>query len=80
LQSLQTVFVEQWRYRIVSIDEARERTGLEPTERLQLPGVQALTRTFADGRREEALRVPVEFASARPVPAPAAKRLTTSSG
>jgi hypothetical protein len=70
--------VEPWRYRIVSVDEARERTGLEPAELLRLPGVQTLTRTFADGRQEDALRVPVELASARPVPAPAAKRLTAA--
>jgi hypothetical protein len=27
-------------------------------------GMQRLTRTFADGRREEALRIPIEFAPA----------------
>jgi hypothetical protein len=78
LQGLQNATVEPWRYRIVSIAEARERTGLEPAELLCLPGVQALSRTFADGRQEEAIRLPVELAgagpSARPVPAPAANR------
>jgi hypothetical protein len=79
LQGLQTVIVEPWRYRIVSIDEARERTGLEPAELVQLPGVQELTRTFADGRQEDAaLRVPVELASARSVPAPATNTVTTA--
>ena len=75
--------MEPWRYRIVSVDEACERTGLELAELLCLPGVQTLTRTFGDGRREECLRVPVELASAghsaRPVPAPAVRVLTDAS-
>ncbi|MGZ8702263.1 MAG: hypothetical protein ACXWZY_08230 [Gaiellaceae bacterium] len=58
--------------------DARERTGLDVDELLCLPGVQTLTRTFADGRTEAAIRVPVELASAHPVPAPAANTLTTA--
>jgi hypothetical protein len=75
LQGLQTANVEPWRYRIVPVDEACERTGLEVEQLLCLPGVQTLTREFADGRREKALRLPVELASAHPVPAPAVNSL-----
>jgi hypothetical protein len=72
--------VERWRYRIVAVTDACERTGLELEQLLCLPGVgvQTLTREYADGGREEAVRLPAELASAHPVPAPAANRVTTA--
>jgi hypothetical protein len=70
--------VERWRYRIVAVTDACERTGLELEQLLCVPGVQTLTREYADGRREEAVRLPAELASAHPVPAPAANRVTTA--
>jgi hypothetical protein len=49
------------RYALVSVAEARDGTGLERDELIALPGVEAFTRIHADGRREEALRVPAEL-------------------
>ena len=48
-------------YKIVSADEARRLTGLEPEELRKLTGVQILTRAFADGREELAVRLPTEL-------------------
>jgi hypothetical protein len=49
------------RYALVTVAEARDGTGLERDELIALPGVEAFTRIYADGRREEALRVPAEL-------------------
>ena len=50
-------------FTIVSLTEARRRTGLDARELRALRGAQALTRVYADGRREEALRLPIEALS-----------------
>jgi hypothetical protein len=52
---------QTWNFVIVSADDLRELTGLEPEEILQFPGAERVTRELADGRREEALKVPAEF-------------------
>jgi len=54
------------RFAIVGVEEACAMTGLEPEHLLQL-GAEELTREFADGRREQALRLPAEFVPDRPV-------------
>jgi len=48
------------RYAIVAVEEACARTGLEREQLLEL-GAEELTRRFADGRREQALRLPAEL-------------------
>jgi hypothetical protein len=55
-------FAEQQarRFTIVSVAEARERTGLE-VDQLQHFGAELLTKQFDDGRQEQALRLPAEF-------------------
>jgi hypothetical protein len=88
LQGLQNPSVNragEWKYALVPVDEATAATaatGLTIDEILALPATQLLERVFADGRRELALRMPVELAgasaSARPVPAPAVSRVTTT--
>jgi hypothetical protein len=45
-------------FSIVSADEARRVTGLDSAQLRALPSVQQLVRLFADGRREQAFRVP----------------------
>lgn len=50
-------------FRVVSVAQTRRETGLTFKELLELPEVELLTRVFADGRSEEALRVPVERVS-----------------
>ncbi len=55
-----------WRSRkglftLVALADAERVTGLLPEELRRLHGVQAVTRIYADGRREEALRVPSEL-------------------
>jgi hypothetical protein len=45
-------------FTIVSADEARRVTGLDSAQLRALPTVQPLVRVFADGRREDAFRVP----------------------
>ena len=51
-------------FTIISVDEARRVTGLESAELRELRQVQQLTRVFADGRKEPALRLPTELLSA----------------
>lgn len=46
-------------FRVVSIEQAKKETGLSFKQLLALPDVELLTREFADGRSEEALRMPV---------------------
>ena len=48
------------RYAIAPLETACKLTGLEPEQLLQL-GAEELTRQYADGRREHALRLPAEF-------------------
>jgi hypothetical protein len=50
-------------FRVVTIEQARKETGLTFLELLKLPDVEVLTRVFADGRSEEALRLPVQPSS-----------------
>jgi hypothetical protein len=45
-------------FSIVSADEARQVTGLDSAQLRALPSVQPLVRVFADGRREDAFRLP----------------------
>jgi hypothetical protein len=47
-------------FTILSLDEARRRTGLDAGQLRALKGVEALTRVYADGRREDALRLPLD--------------------
>jgi hypothetical protein len=49
------------RYALLTLAEARDGTGLDRDELIALPGVEAFTRIYADGRREEALRVPADL-------------------
>ena len=48
-------------FRIISAEEARKVTGLDPAQLRALPTVQQLVRVFADGRREQAFRLPNEL-------------------
>ena len=48
------------RYALLSPDDAEAFTGY-PRGELVDRGVETLTRSFADGRRAEALRVPIAF-------------------
>jgi hypothetical protein len=55
-----------WRSRkgwftLVSLEDAERLTGMLPEELLEVHGVQTVTRIYADGTREEALRVPSEL-------------------
>jgi hypothetical protein len=55
-----------WRSRkgwftLVSFADAERLTGMSPEELQEVHGVQTVTRIYADGRREEALRVPSEI-------------------
>ena len=50
-------------FRVVSIEQARKETGLTFEELLGLPDVELLTRVFADGRQEEAIRLPIQLVS-----------------
>jgi hypothetical protein len=45
---------------ILSVDEARKRTGFEP-EQLACFAAEELVRKYADGRRESAVWLPAEF-------------------
>jgi hypothetical protein len=56
-------------FTIISVDEARRVTGLGSAELRELRQVQQLTRVFADGRKESALRLPTELLSALTAPA-----------
>jgi hypothetical protein len=47
-------------FRIVSVEQARRETGLSLAQLLQISGAELLTRVLPDGRREEAIRLPVE--------------------
>jgi hypothetical protein len=47
-------------FRVVSIEQARKETGLTFEQLLELPDVELLTRVFEDGRKEEAIRLPVQ--------------------
>lgn len=51
-------------FAIVSVEAARKLTGLEP-EQLAHFGAEELVRVHADGRREDAIRVPREFVPRR---------------
>lgn len=48
-------------FRLVSLADAERLTGHTPEELRELHGVQTVTRIYADGSREEALRVPSEL-------------------
>jgi hypothetical protein len=50
-------------FRVVSIEQARKETGLTFEKLLELPDVELLMRVFADGHREEAIRLPIQPAS-----------------
>ena len=47
-------------FRIVSVKQARAETGLTVAELVELPGSELITRVFADGREEQAIRLRVE--------------------
>jgi hypothetical protein len=47
-------------FRIVSVKQARRETGLTLAELAELPSAEFLTRVLPDGRREEAIRLPVQ--------------------
>ena len=51
-------------FSILSVEDAERITGLASAEIRALPSVQVLTRVFADGRSERALRVPTELLTA----------------
>jgi hypothetical protein len=55
----------QWRkdsgFRLVARKDVRRLTGLEPTEILDRPDTQTLTRIDRRGVRQELLRIPVEL-------------------
>jgi hypothetical protein len=60
-----------WRSRkgwftLVSLEDAERLTGMSPEELLKVHGVQTVTRIYADGTREEALRVPSELVLGAP--------------
>jgi hypothetical protein len=48
-------------YTLVALADAERATGHSAEELRGLHGVQAVTRIYADGSREEALRVPTEL-------------------
>jgi hypothetical protein len=48
-------------FRLVSLDDAERLTGRSVAELRKIHGVQTVTRIFADGSRQEALRVPREL-------------------
>ena len=48
-------------FRLVSLDDAERLTGRSLEELRETHGVQTVTRIFADGSRQEALRVPREL-------------------
>lgn len=55
-----------WRSRkglftLVALADAEELTGRAPDELREAYGVQTVTRIYADGSRQEALRVPSEL-------------------
>lgn len=55
-----------WRSRkglfaLVSLADAERLTGHSPGELREIHGVQTVTRIYADGSREEALRIPSEL-------------------
>ena len=52
-------------FRLVSVEQARAETGLTLEQLLKLPEVELLTRVYADGRREEALRMPRDLGARR---------------
>jgi hypothetical protein len=45
-------------FRLVALADAERLTGHTPDELRRVTGVQVVTRIYADGSREEALRVP----------------------
>jgi hypothetical protein len=45
-------------FAILTVEEARRLTGLDAAQLQAAAQVQLLTRVFADGRKEQALRVP----------------------
>lgn len=47
-------------FRIVSVKQALRETGLTVAQLVELPGTELLTRVYADGRREEAIKLRVE--------------------
>ena len=48
-------------YVLVSLDDVERRTGRTIQELRDLSGVQVVTRIYADGTRDEALRIPSEL-------------------
>jgi hypothetical protein len=48
-------------FRIISVEQARRETGLTLAELVELPRTELLTRVLPDGRREEAIRLPIEL-------------------
>ncbi len=54
-------FTNRSMFTILSEDDAQQATGLDTAHILDLPSVQSLVRTFADGREELAFRVPNEL-------------------
>lgn len=48
-------------FRLVALADAERLTGRSAEELREIHGVQTVTRIYADGSREEALRVPVEL-------------------
>jgi hypothetical protein len=47
-------------FRIVSVEQARRETGLTIAQLLKIPGAELLTGVLPNGRREEAIRLPIE--------------------
>jgi hypothetical protein len=47
-------------FRIVSVKQARRETGLTLPELVALPGGELVTRLFADGREEQAIKLRIE--------------------
>ena len=50
-------------FTVVSLEAARESTGLPVAQLVSIPGVERLTR-IDDGREEQAVRIPVEVLEA----------------
>jgi len=64
-----------WRSRkglftLVALADVERLTGRTPEELRDVQGVQTVTRIYADGSREEALRVPSELLGRRAAPEP----------
>jgi hypothetical protein len=53
-------------FRIVSVEQAQDETGLTLAQLLELPRTELLTRVLPDGRREQAIRLPIDPADEQP--------------